>query len=142
MATGRLRSLRLSVSSGQGPDLELGAMKTGNFMKSCTSSSKGQEPAGSATKGCLNYVNFQHRVEAHVKSQNHSLLLADWNFKQPSPTQTRRPCFTGTTACGYYLALALSPRYLLQVFAPFLRLDRFFSFYAPCMKKGEFWPLA
>ena len=32
-------------------------------------------------------------------------------------------------------------RYLLQVFAPFLRLDRFFSFYAPCMKKGEFWPV-
>ena len=31
------------------------------------------------------------------------------------------------------------PRYLCQVFAPFLRLDRFFSFYAPCMKKGEFW---
>lgn len=31
------------------------------------------------------------------------------------------------------------PRYFCQVFAPFLRLDRFFSFYAPCMKKGEFW---
>mmetsp|Transcript_10142 Transcript_10142/g.26058 ORF Transcript_10142/g.26058 Transcript_10142/m.26058 type:complete len:637 (-) Transcript_10142:154-2064(-) len=31
--------------------------------------------------------------------------------------------------------------YVLQNFAPFLNLNRFFSFYAPCMKKGEFWRL-
>lgn len=31
--------------------------------------------------------------------------------------------------------------YFCQTFCQFLKLDRFFSFYAPCMKKGEFWRL-
>eukprot|EP00927_Polykrikos_kofoidii_P079400 TRINITY_DN76184_c0_g1_i1.p1 TRINITY_DN76184_c0_g1~~TRINITY_DN76184_c0_g1_i1.p1 ORF type:complete len:688 (+),score=99.34 TRINITY_DN76184_c0_g1_i1:94-2157(+) len=31
--------------------------------------------------------------------------------------------------------------YLCQTFVPLLRLDQYFSFYAPCMKKGEFWRL-
>ncbi|CAL1140557.1 unnamed protein product [Cladocopium goreaui] len=44
----------------------------------------------------------------------------------------------GDRALTIFVALCILG-YLCQVFAPFLRLDRFFSFYAPCMKKGEFW---
>lgn len=44
----------------------------------------------------------------------------------------------GDRALTIFVALCILG-YLCQAFAPFLRLDRFFSFYAPCMKKGEFW---
>jgi len=44
----------------------------------------------------------------------------------------------GDRALTIFVALCILG-YFCQVFAPFLRLDRFFSFYAPCMKKGEFW---
>lgn len=46
----------------------------------------------------------------------------------------------GCRALTSFLALCIVG-YVLQNFATFLRLDRFFSFYAPCMKKGEFWRL-
>mmetsp|Transcript_106951 Transcript_106951/g.190141 ORF Transcript_106951/g.190141 Transcript_106951/m.190141 type:complete len:658 (+) Transcript_106951:58-2031(+) len=44
----------------------------------------------------------------------------------------------GCRALTGFVALCLVG-FVLQNFAPFLRLDRFLSFYAPCMKKGEFW---
>jgi membrane associated rhomboid family serine protease len=46
----------------------------------------------------------------------------------------------GCRALTTFLALCVGG-YVLQNFAPFLNLNRFFSFYAPCMKKGEFWRL-
>jgi len=46
----------------------------------------------------------------------------------------------GCPALTTFLALCVVGSFL-QNFASFLRLDRFLSFYAPCMKKGEFWRL-
>eukprot|EP00930_Biecheleria_cincta_P046360 TRINITY_DN31972_c0_g1_i1.p1 TRINITY_DN31972_c0_g1~~TRINITY_DN31972_c0_g1_i1.p1 ORF type:complete len:695 (+),score=124.23 TRINITY_DN31972_c0_g1_i1:88-2085(+) len=53
------------------------------------------------------------------------------------PNSLKEVC-NGCRALTTFVALCLVG-YLLQVFAPFLRLDRFLSFYAPCMKKGEIW---
>eukprot|EP00928_Gymnodinium_smaydae_P032435 TRINITY_DN23490_c0_g1_i1.p1 TRINITY_DN23490_c0_g1~~TRINITY_DN23490_c0_g1_i1.p1 ORF type:complete len:713 (-),score=90.49 TRINITY_DN23490_c0_g1_i1:65-2158(-) len=47
---------------------------------------------------------------------------------------------SGCRALTTFCALCILG-YILQTFAPFLRLDQFFSFYAPCMKKGELWRL-
>ncbi|CAE8601234.1 unnamed protein product, partial [Polarella glacialis] len=46
----------------------------------------------------------------------------------------------GCRAITTFVALCIAG-FFCQNFAQFLRLDRFLSFYAPCMKKGEFWRL-
>lgn len=48
--------------------------------------------------------------------------------------------FFGCTALSTFLVLCFVG-YLLQHFVAVLNLNRFFSFYAPCMKKGELWRL-
>lgn len=80
------------------------------------SSSQREERDGALTINCIIHI--------------HTPLKDDVSTAQTSST----PAVDPIKACHRY------PRYLCQVFAPFLRLDRFFSFYAPCMKKGEFWP--
>jgi len=47
---------------------------------------------------------------------------------------------SGCRAITTFLGLCVLG-YFCQTFCQFLRLDRFFSFYAPTMKKGEFWRL-
>jgi len=61
-----------------------------------------------------------------------------WPFMDfPNSTwEVYKGCFAMTT----FLILCVVG-YILQNFVPILNLNRFFSFFAPCMKKGEFWRL-
>jgi len=61
-----------------------------------------------------------------------------WPFMD-IPNSFRQVCH-GCPTLASFLGLCVLG-YLLQNFAQFLRLDRFLSFHAPCMKKGEFWRL-
>jgi len=47
---------------------------------------------------------------------------------------------SGCRALTTFLALCVAG-YILQNFVTVLNLNRFFSFFAPCLKKGEFWRL-
>ena len=82
---------------------------------------------------------MQHHPPRERNVMEHSQSIASYTFIHPLKTMFLRPKHH-----QHQLWIpsnrAIDSRYLCQVFAPFLRLDRFFSFYAPCMKKVEFWP--
>lgn len=59
-----------------------------------------------------------------------------WSFMD-FPNSAYEVC-NGCRALTGFVGLCILGCFL-QKFAPFLRLDRFFSFYAPCMKKFELW---
>jgi len=61
-----------------------------------------------------------------------------WPFMD-FPNSVYEVC-SGCRALTAFLALCVIG-YILQNFVTILNLNRFFSFYAPCMKKGEFWRL-
>jgi len=61
-----------------------------------------------------------------------------WPFMD-FPNSVYEVC-AGCPALTRFLALCVVG-YILQNFVTILNLNRFFSFYAPCMKKGEFWRL-
>lgn len=63
-------------------------------------------------------------------------LLWPWMNLPDSAWEVINGCRAIAGLCGLMLA-----GYFCQTFAQFLRLDGYLSFYAPCMKKGEFWRL-
>merc|ERR1711970_1462560 len=78
-----------------------------------------------------------HRIDSGQKAMFWMLPLL-WPFM--NMPQSLYQVLNGCQALTTFLGLCVLG-YFCQNWLRFLRLDRFLSFYAPCMKKCEFWRL-